>query len=302
MAGSARPLLAFLLFFFLCALTFPRNRAAVAPPLCPRSDLAFLDGIESQCPLWIELSSPQEVSGETFERELSGKQSACYSILFYASWCPFSSNTRPKFDALSSMFPQIKHLLVEESSVMPSVLSRNGIHSFPAVMLIDGTTRVQYHGSRDLTSLVQFYKKNTGLNPVIYLEIEQLSSERVRSHVPHVESARELISHEPYLTFSIFFICLKIIMCFFPVIYSRIKAFWVSHAWPLNSRVLCESSQLLEQALHVIDVKRLWSNLRLCNKTRNFQKGANNARAWASSLASVSLSESSSSRLALVDS
>ncbi|RZR97613.1 hypothetical protein BHM03_00026837 [Ensete ventricosum] len=59
MAGSARPLLALLLSLFV--LAFPRYHAAAAPPLCPRSDLAFLDAIESQCPLWIELSSPQEV-------------------------------------------------------------------------------------------------------------------------------------------------------------------------------------------------------------------------------------------------
>ncbi|RRT81132.1 hypothetical protein BHE74_00021178 [Ensete ventricosum] len=59
MAGSARPLLALLLSLFV--LAFPRYQAAAAPPLCPRSDLAFLDAIESQCPLWIELSSPQEV-------------------------------------------------------------------------------------------------------------------------------------------------------------------------------------------------------------------------------------------------
>ena len=71
-----------------------------------------------------------KVSGETFERELSGKQSAYYSILFYASWCPFSSNTRPMFDALSSMFPQIKHLLVEESSVMPRYAVPNYTGSF----------------------------------------------------------------------------------------------------------------------------------------------------------------------------
>ncbi|KAJ0242670.1 hypothetical protein HA466_0206110 [Hirschfeldia incana] len=42
------------------------------------------------------------------------------SVLFYASWCPFSRVVRPKFDMLSSMFPQIKHLAVEHSQALPS--------------------------------------------------------------------------------------------------------------------------------------------------------------------------------------
>ena len=137
-----------------------------------------------------------KVSGETLERYLNCGDQYC-SVLFGVSWCPFSRNIQPIFDALSSMFPQIKHLLVEESSIMPryvvrksymlfffinilvdlvwimlfnaiifhllcSVLSRNGIHSFPAIMLINQTSRIRYHGPKDLNSLVHFYKKSTG--------------------------------------------------------------------------------------------------------------------------------------------
>ncbi|XP_064981337.1 5'-adenylylsulfate reductase-like 5 isoform X2 [Musa acuminata AAA Group] len=240
------------------------------------------------------------VSGEMLERELSNDQSAYYSVLFYASWCQFSSDIQPIFDALSYMFPQIKHLLIEESSVMPSVLSRNGIHSFPAIMLFNGTTRFRYRGSKDFTSLVHFYKRSTGLDPITYLEIHQSSSGNARTVIVQVESIWELITKESYLTFAILFICLKIIMCFFPLIYLRFKSFWVSHVWPVNLRILHESSLLLEKVLQVVDIKRMWSNIQLSNKTRNFQKGANNARVWASSL--TRLNESSSSRLALKDS
>ncbi|RZS19590.1 hypothetical protein BHM03_00052006 [Ensete ventricosum] len=142
----------------------------------------------------------------------------------------------------------------------------------------------------------------TGLNPIMYLAIDQPGSGNVESPVLEVESASELITKEPCLTFGIIYIGLKIIICSFSVIYSRLKAFWVSHAWHLNLSVLCESSQLLEQMHHVVEVNGLWSNLRFCNKTSNFQKGADNARAWASSFTSVSLGESSSSRLASSDS
>lgn len=60
-----------------------------------------------------------KVSGDIFEELSSRDQNSCCSVLFYATWCPFSHKTRPTFDALSSMFPQIKHLLVEDSSVDP---------------------------------------------------------------------------------------------------------------------------------------------------------------------------------------
>ncbi|RRT33655.1 hypothetical protein B296_00055593 [Ensete ventricosum] len=61
-----------------------------------------------------------KVDGESLDIELShGESNGYYSILFYASWCPFSSSIRPIFDVLSSMFPQTKHFLVEESTTMP---------------------------------------------------------------------------------------------------------------------------------------------------------------------------------------
>ncbi|CAL9098785.1 unnamed protein product [Musa textilis] len=220
MAGSSLPLVATLVFF-VSSLVF-RVSLATMQPLCPRLSVPFLDDLGSQCPRWIELSLRQEVpfflnqsrSGETLERYLNCGDQYC-SVLFCASWCPFSWDIQPIFDALSSMFPQIKHLLVEESSIMPSVLSRNGIHSFPAIMLINRTSRVRYHGPKDLNSLVHFYKKSTGLNPIMYLAIDKPGSGNVKSPVLEVESASELIAKEPYLTFAIINISLKIIICSF---------------------------------------------------------------------------------------
>ncbi|XP_008804329.2 5'-adenylylsulfate reductase-like 5 [Phoenix dactylifera] len=299
MAVSPFPLLVFLC---IASVSSPRSSAAAsatAAPLCPRSDIPVLDVVRSQCPLWIEPSSSLEVNGETLEQELSHSQrSAYYSVFFYASWCPFSSNTRPIFDALSSIFPQIKHLAVEQSSSMPSVFSRYGIHSFPAILLANRTVMVRYRGSKDLNSLVSFYKKTTGFDPVSFFAVEPPSSSRnARSLWPVEGSAKELIAHEPYIAISFLFICLKAILRFFPVIFIHLRAFWVSLAWHLNLGILGEWSQLLERAQHVFDIKKLWSRLRLCNKSKNFQKGANNARAWASSVASVSLGDSSASRV-----
>ncbi|KAG6492377.1 hypothetical protein ZIOFF_047340 [Zingiber officinale] len=176
-------------------------------PLCSRSDHVFLTHHGSQCPSSVDKSLPVEVSGEILEKVLgSHKISTYFSVLFYASWCPFSLGSQPTFDALSSMFPQIKHFLVEESSVMPSLLSRYGIHSFPAIILINGTARLHYHGSKDLTSLVYFYKKSTGFDSVIHLEIDQAGSGIVRTQTLQVETTKELITKEPYFAFSVLFI------------------------------------------------------------------------------------------------
>lgn len=135
----------------------------------------------------------------------------------------------------------------------------------------------------------------TGFDPVERLVVDQPANlGNVRSLMHQVESLRELITTEPYLVLGVLFICLKLVLSVLPVVYSHLKALWVSHGWHLNLPILCEPSQLLVRVLHGIDVNKLWSKVKLGNKTMNLRKGANNARAWASTLTSVSLGESSS--------
>jgi thiol-disulfide isomerase/thioredoxin len=103
------------------------------------------------------------VRGEAIAKELNLRhRGVTYSVLFYAAWCPFSSKFRPIFEALSTMFPQIYHFTVEESSAMPSLFSRYGVRGFPAILLVNETTMVRYWGPKDLSSLVDFYKETTG--------------------------------------------------------------------------------------------------------------------------------------------
>ncbi|XP_072951927.1 5'-adenylylsulfate reductase-like 5 [Typha angustifolia] len=302
MAASSLRLLVSL-FVVVVFFSFPRSLAARSS-LCPRSDLGFLDDVKSQCPVWIDRSLPLEVSGETLDRELGLAQRNTYtSVFFYASWCPFSSNYRPIFNVLSSMFPNIRHFTVEESSAMPSVFSRYGIHSFPAILLANKTSMVRYHGMKDLSSLVEFYKETTGLDPAAYFVVDKLSDSRnMRSRWSRDQPLRDIVTDEPFLALGVLFVILRMIIHSFPVVFSWMRAFWVSYAWHLNLWVIGGSSQLLERVLHAVDIKRLWSKIRLFNKTRNFRKGASNARVWASSLTSVSLGESSSSRVALSNS
>lgn len=141
-----------------------------------------------------------------------------------------------------------------------------------------------------------------GFEPVQYFVLDQPSSlGSEKSPLLWNASPREILIREPYLVFSLLFLCLKAFLYFFPGVVSHVIAFWVSYGWHLNLGLVGEISQLLERVLHVVNLKRVWSKIRLC-KVRNFHNGAKNARVWASSLASVSLGESSSSRAAQLDS
>jgi hypothetical protein len=45
-----------------------------------------------------------------------------------------------------------------------SLFSRYGVRGVPAILLVNETTMVRYRGSKDLSSLVDFYKETTGMN------------------------------------------------------------------------------------------------------------------------------------------
>ena len=59
------------------------------------------------------------------------------------------------------MFPQIEHLAIKESSASPSLFSRYGIHNLPSILIVNQTSRMRYHGPKDLPSLIKFYRKTT---------------------------------------------------------------------------------------------------------------------------------------------
>lgn len=131
-----------------------------------------------------------------------------------------------------------------------------------------------------------------GLNPVVDMVEEASSNSETGQRASQLE--KTFLRDEPYLVLSLVFVFLRASLYFFPEIASRLSALWVAYIPHLNLRIFGESRQLLGHVLHLIDVKRIWSKLKNC-KTRNFHKGARNARVWASSLASVSLGKTSSS-------
>ncbi|KAI6697047.1 hypothetical protein NL676_017166 [Syzygium grande] len=278
----------------------PARLASSEPgPVCPRESPPFLIGLQSRCSGSISPAPPLQVDGNFLDSFLMSKQHSGYTtVLFYASSCPFSQSIWPMYEALSSMFPQIDHLAVEQSSAMPSVFSIYGIHSLPSILLVNQTSRLRYHGPKTLDSIVEFYETNTGLQPVQSVMVEQPASLQTgkssRKHFKDVLSMKN-INREPYLALSLLFSCLRLLMAIFPRVVSRLKAFCVSYVPHLNLEIFGEATQLLGRAVHAIDVRRIWTKVRL-GKARSFHERARSARVWASSLASVSLGESSSAK------
>ncbi|MFQ6661607.1 hypothetical protein Gotur_029707 [Gossypium turneri] len=287
-----------LLLFYITAIC--SIRCVLGSPICSHEADVFIENLRFQCSPSLSPIPPLEVDGNFLDRALTSKQRNGYvSVLFYASWCPFSRRLRPKFDIIGSMFPQLEHLAVEESSASPSIFSRYGIHSLPSILIVNQTSRVQYRGPKDLPSIEQFYEKITGFEPFQYVAEHELVTSR--DHNNRMKQSwnepfsMEIVKREPYLVFSVLFLCMKLLLSIFPIVLSHLETFWVSYAPHLNLEIFGETNQLFARALHMVDVRRAWTKLRLC-KTRNFHQGAESARVWASSLASVSLGKSSSGR------
>ncbi|CAN1245967.1 5'-adenylylsulfate reductase-like 5 [Linum grandiflorum] len=285
-------------FLFLFTIRFVSSSGTTTLPdsnTCPTDLVLFVYNLQSQCHPSISSNPPLQVDGNFVERALTSPPRNAYtSVFFYASWCPFSRSMRPKFESLAAMFPQIEHLAVEQSSAFP----RYGIHSFPSILMVNQTMKVRYRGPKDLQSLVQFYVKTTGHEPVQYLTETKATNLESRGNSilqPWDGSPLEqVMRREPFLALSIFFLCFRVILFLSPKLLLHIKSFCSSNIPHLNLGMFGETSQLFERIIHLVDVRRIWTKLRLC-KTRNFQEGAKNCRVWASSFASVSLGESSSS-------
>ncbi|KAG7580573.1 Thioredoxin-like superfamily [Arabidopsis suecica] len=289
---------------FVCAIAascFTSGSAAsrVDFSVCNYEFEVFRFDLEAKCPPSLYPSPPIELDGDSLDRLMDSNHGNAYmSVLFYASWCPFSRAVRPKFDMLSLMFPQIQHLAVEHSQALPSVFSRYGIHSLPSILMVNQTLKARYHGRKDLTSLIEFYEEATGLQPVQYVaEGEPTGLDagdgNLITWLRNGTSIREIFKQDPFLVLSLLFICLQMAILVFPIAESRMKALWASYVPNLNLERFGEISQLFSRGLHMVDVRRLWLKLRLI-KTRNFHERAKNAQAWASSLASVSLGQTSS--------
>ncbi|KAJ0650506.1 putative 5'-adenylylsulfate reductase-like protein [Helianthus annuus] len=158
------------------------------------------------------------------------------------------------------MYPQIKHVKVEQSSALPSLFSRHGIHSVPSIVIANKTARVHYHGPKDLQSLLEFYKITTGLKHAMNITEHDVRHDSSSENSPR---ALRSLKDEPYLVFSVLFVLLKALLFLCPDIVSNVIALWVTYIPRLNLAIFGESKQLLTHALHLFDVKSVLVSLSL---------------------------------------
>ncbi|MQL84390.1 hypothetical protein Taro_016902 [Colocasia esculenta] len=226
------------------------------------------------------------------------------AMLFYASWCPFSRGCRPNFNALSFLFPTIRHFSFEESLIRPRILSGYGVHGFPTLFLLNSTMRVRYHGSRAVNSLMAFYSDVSGIQPI---SLDSVSLERFVK-APNLSKLKEdvepekcpfswarspekFLQQETYLALATAFLLSRFLYILLPKVVACFKRAWGRHMRYARLISLWDCSQAyFEQARQAL-AKR---NLETC-KRGNLQGGAMNAKIWASkSLVSVAIGEPSS--------
>jgi hypothetical protein len=136
---------------------------------------------------------------------------------------------------------------------------------------------------------------DAGQEPAAYMGLRKWNTTQSMNYAKLWNgSIYETVKSEPYIAFSIMFICLRIFLFLFQKFCAVIKGFWMQYFPHINLGVLAKLTQLLECVPHAVDVRKFWSKWR-------FMVGVRNAKVWASSLTSVSLGGQSSPRAAVLD-
>ncbi|XP_039015488.1 5'-adenylylsulfate reductase-like 4 isoform X2 [Hibiscus syriacus] len=253
-------------------------------PLCPKVSVpdAIFDFRDSYCPITSAHTESIEFVGVTEGDEVSlqkalnmiYKNSNQYvAVLFYASWCPFSS-----------------------------ILSKYGVHGFPTLFLLNSTMRARYHGNRSLKSVSAFYGDVTGIkNCLDQISLGRIS--RMSNHEKHNSTEQEscpfpwarspenLLRQETYLALATTFVLLRLLYLLYPTMLVIAQLIWTLLIQNVKLGALLEHPlAYLKRAI------QLFNSLKEPCKRSNLQ-GAMNARAWASkSLATVSIGDANTSR------
>lgn len=125
----------------------------------------------------------------------------CSLVLFYTSWCQFSANLAPHFNALPRVFPTM-HFLALDASHHGSLSTRFGTVAVPNILLFQGVKPMARfnHTDRTLETLTSFLVNQTGFEAVLG---QMVTDEDNMGPLPSVP----VRSIDWLLVFSIFFIC-----------------------------------------------------------------------------------------------
>ncbi|KAG1656511.1 Thioredoxin domain-containing protein 15 [Nymphon striatum] len=112
------------------------------------------------------LSNPGNKNVSSNENETS-----CVLVLFYASWCSFSSAIAPHYNALGRIFPQLDVFAIDSSS-FKSLNTRYGIMGVPTVALFNRGNQVSVKlndSEGNINGMVNFLLKFSGMIKIFFI-------------------------------------------------------------------------------------------------------------------------------------
>lgn len=94
---------------------------------------------------------------------LNANSTECSVVLFFTTWCQFSANLAPHFNALPRVFPSM-HFLALDASQHSSLSTRFGTVAVPNILLFQGVKPMARfnHTDRTLETLTSFIANQTG--------------------------------------------------------------------------------------------------------------------------------------------
>ncbi|XP_024372249.1 5'-adenylylsulfate reductase-like 3 [Physcomitrium patens] len=254
----------------------PTLQETLAPPLgfCSFDTQAFSfkhNHAASDQPLSARVAELNETTLEKALDLVHSSNGTYMAVLHYATWCPFSRQVRPVYDVLSTIFPTVHHVAIEESSVRPSVLSQYGVHSFPVLFMHNRTARVRYYGPRQLESLILFYQNYTGLKAnegqpgrkedCAFARLVYDAGTEMKEGCPYpwAISPEKWLQDDMYLNLAVVFLVLRLVYVLIPAVLIRLKEHWENRDYtqaPLSSNypnTSNEGGSLLGNASQVSD-------------------------------------------------
>ncbi|CAI5476217.1 unnamed protein product, partial [Closterium sp. Yama58-4] len=148
------------------SLPFPHSHTSPSPPTSTRSaseSKQTPSDLTHTCPGQTGHQGKCDSGGNTVtssSRSSVGRRASAVCraacVLVYTDWCPFSSQLRALLSTTAPLFPHILHVAIDKKELRPSVLSRMGVYSVPALFLQNSTTRIRYRGPRTAAHLSEY--------------------------------------------------------------------------------------------------------------------------------------------------
>lgn len=80
-------------------------------------------------------------------------------MLFKAEWCGHCKNFKPTWNKLEELYGKKYNFITYDADKNEKEIAQWEIRGFPTLMIKNGKEAVEYRGSRDIDSLINFFKE-----------------------------------------------------------------------------------------------------------------------------------------------